>query len=58
MPSEPTQPRLIGTWRQGRYYCPRCNVVATVVRDVDVELVCCPTCGEVCTAAGGYDNLR
>jgi ribosomal protein S27E len=48
---------VIGYYRLGRFYCARCNHVGTVVRDADVEIVCCPSCGDTCVAASGPDDL-
>lgn len=38
---------------QGRFYCPACRIVATVIRDARVVNVCCPKCGGAAEPASG-----
>lgn len=52
------EPVLIAQVRLGRFYCARCNNYGTVVRDIGVEIVCCPSCGEPCTPTSGYEDLK
>ncbi len=42
----------------GRQYCPRCDIVRTVVRHPEVVEMLCPRCSELTQAARGPDNLR
>lgn len=43
----------IRNFLQGRFYCPTCKILATVIRDVDVTQVNCPVCGGVALPSSG-----
>lgn len=43
-------------FRIGRVYCPGCGQVAAVVREIEVEIVTCPTCHAVCISSHGQDD--
>jgi hypothetical protein len=53
---KPDAPTTIGSYRLGRFFCARCNTVATVVCDWETTIICCPTCGDVATAGSHEDR--
>lgn len=56
MADEPTEPETVSYWRIGRVYCPTCQIVANVVCQADVVLVCCPHCSSPAVASTGDEG--